>query len=124
MTFNAEEFQFGTIYIDGTLKIDESKPNIKLKANNIWVRGGGKITIGSEQEYKRYMNNFELILTGTSNSPNLIIDDLAKTGTKSLAVTGTVEMYGKHPAVTQTRLAAIAKAGDTTITVEDDISDW
>lgn len=40
VVLNVAEFTFGTLIIDGTLKIDESIPHTTIKANNIWIRGG------------------------------------------------------------------------------------
>lgn len=87
MTYNLAEFSFGTIYIDGILKIDETMPEVKIRANNIWVRGG-KIAVGGPEEARRYRNKFTIELTGDSESPNLLIDEFSNTGTKSIAVTG------------------------------------
>lgn len=40
MTFDVEEFTFGTLIIDGTLRISENFDKTHIKANNIWVRAG------------------------------------------------------------------------------------
>lgn len=53
-----------------------------------------------------------------------MIDDIADSGTKSLVVTGQLELYGEYPSTYRTRLSAIAHAGDTEIFVVDDISEW
>lgn len=91
MKFNAKEFEFGTLTVDGNLIIDESVKNSKITANNIWVRSG-KIVAGSED--KPFNKNLDIILKGNRYSPSLFIDDKSKTGTKSLAVTGRLELFG------------------------------
>lgn len=85
VVFNVAEFEFGTLYIDGILKIDASLPSVKIKANNIWVRGG-KIVVG--EEGTPYTNNLEFEMIGGDSSPALVIDDLAKSGNKAFVVTG------------------------------------
>lgn len=56
MVFNTPEFTFGTLQIDGTLRIDESIPATKIIANNIWIRAGklvaGNKGTGTLQTYK------------------------------------------------------------------------
>jgi hypothetical protein len=37
---DVSSFTFGTLIIDGTLKIDDGIPLTKITANNIWIRGG------------------------------------------------------------------------------------
>lgn len=77
--------------------IDEGIDHSKLTANNIWVRSG-KIVAGTEEF--AFGQKFDIILTGNSHTPALIIDDVSRTGTKSLAVTGRLELYGPIPEVT------------------------
>lgn len=48
MVFNVAEFTFGTLYIDGTLKIDPNIPVTTIKANNIWIRSG-KLLAGESE---------------------------------------------------------------------------
>lgn len=47
MIFDVPNFVFGTLTIDGTLRIDESIAHVKITANNIWIRGG-KLVAGTE----------------------------------------------------------------------------
>jgi len=112
MIYNTAEFTFNTLIVDGTLRIDPSIPESKIIANNIWVRGG-KIVAGGPETLNTYTKNFKIELTGNKNSPPLIIDELSKTGTKSLAITGKLELYGVVPDLTQTRLTVTANVGDT-----------
>jgi hypothetical protein len=46
--FDVSEFTFGTLIIDGTLKIDDSIAHTKIKATNIWIRGG-KLSAGLKE---------------------------------------------------------------------------
>lgn len=83
--------------VDGNLIVDEGIDHSVLKANNIWVRSG-RIIAGSE-DYP-FSKKFDIVLTGNSFSKALIIDERSSTGTKSMAVTGRAEFYGKVPEVT------------------------
>lgn len=85
--FNTASFTFGTLIIDGTLRIDDSIAHTTIRANNIWIRGG-RLVAGQEDVTLRYTQKLDIILTGNKNSQPLIIDDLSRTGTKSFAVTG------------------------------------
>lgn len=40
MYFDIDKFEFGNVYIDGTLIFDDNRPVTDLHAVNIWVRGG------------------------------------------------------------------------------------
>lgn len=96
VSFNVASFEFGTLIIDGTLRISEEFENVHIKATNIWVRGG-KLVAGEENINKRYSKNLTIELTGNKESIPLVIDDLSRTGTKSIAVTGKFELYGIYP---------------------------
>lgn len=48
MKFNVDSFRFNNLFIDGTLRIEESSAAKKtIYAANIWVRGG-KLAAGLE----------------------------------------------------------------------------
>lgn len=55
----------------------------------------------------------DIVLKGTRNSEYLKIDDISDTGTKTLAVTGRLEIYAPAVETVWTRLAKTAKPGDT-----------
>jgi hypothetical protein len=99
MVFNTESFRFNTLIIDGTLRIDDSIEHTTIYANNIWIRGG-KIVAGKEDVISRFTKKLDIILTGNKNSSPLIVDELSKPGTKSMVVTGKLELYGVYPVVT------------------------
>jgi hypothetical protein len=94
MVFDEPSFEFGTLIIDGTLKFDPSIEEITIRARNIWVRGGRFIAGTAEYPFPGKIN---IILYGTRMGKPLYIDDISRTGTKTMSVTGTVEFYAKHP---------------------------
>lgn len=63
----------------------------KIKATNIWVRGG-KFIAGSPDS--PFPGKIDIELDGTRLGNPLIIDNFSATGTKSLGVTGYLELYG------------------------------
>lgn len=112
MMFNTAEFRFNNLYIDGVLRIDPGQENSKIIATNIWIRGG-KLAAGYEEETKRFDKSFIIELVGDTSSENLMIDDISRTGTKSIAVTGRLELFGIIPKTTRTRLVQTVNPGDT-----------
>ena len=109
MRFDLQEYTFGELVIDGIFKIDSPFPEVTIRANNIWVRGG-EFKIGTKEQ--PYTGKVNIILTGIKTSRSLLIDDISDIGTKSIAVTGLMEFYGTPPQTIWTRLAAIARRGD------------
>lgn len=61
MILNVPSFTFGTLYIDGNLKLDPSQSEINITATNIWVRGG-KLSVGELSE--KHTKNVNIKLTG------------------------------------------------------------
>ncbi len=112
MKFDLPSFTFGTLVIDGILQIDSSLELTHIKANNIWVRTG---TLMAGTEAIPFESKLIIELIGTRTSPNLIIDELSSTGTKSIAVTGKILFNAPSPQTIQTKLFANAKAADTSI---------
>lgn len=54
MRFNVDSFRFNNLYIDGTLRIEESSAAKKtIIATNIWVRGG-KLAAGLPDDNQRF----------------------------------------------------------------------
>jgi hypothetical protein len=115
MTYDLESFEFGTLTIDGLVRIEGPFQTINLTAVNIWIRAGSLIVGTKDVPYN--LSKINIILKGTRNSTNLLIDDLSDSGTKTLAVTGRMEIYAPPVATTWTRLIQKAKIGDTSITV-------
>lgn len=121
VVLNVAEVRFGTLIIDGILKIDDSLPETTIYADNIWVRGG-KLMAGTKTV--RYEQQLNIILTGGRFGAPIVIDDISDTGTKTLAVTGKLDLYGLVPATTQTRLRNSADPGDEVIVVTGNIGSW
>ena len=63
------------------------------------------------------------MITGSKNSPDLLIDAGVEGGNKVFAATGNLHLYGTTNKVIWTKLAKYAKAGDTTIQLLD-AADW
>lgn len=82
---------------------------------NIWVRAGSLFVGDKDNAYST--GKINIVLKGTRNSEYLKIDDLSDSGTKTLAVTGRLEIYAPPVETVWTRLIKIAKPGDTQITV-------
>lgn len=62
-----------------------------------------------------------MTLSGEKEGEALKIDDFSNPGTKSLIVTGKLEIYGTYPKNTKARLAKSANVGDKKIELTDDI---
>jgi len=106
MVLDVADFTFGTLVIDGTLKIDDSIAHTTIKANNIWVRGGKLVAGIPEFPYNKKL---DIELYGNRYNNPIVIDDVSRTGTKSLAVTGKLHLFGQYPEIIRTRLTAIAR---------------
>jgi hypothetical protein len=66
-----------------------------------------------------YTSSITIELIGTRTSPNLVIDELSSTGTKSLAVTSRLILHAPTPETIYTRLYENAAPGDTSIKVNN-----
>jgi hypothetical protein len=62
-------------------------------------------------EKKRYTKEIEINLTGFKTSPILLVDADTYAGNKVIAVTGKMNLYGKVPGTTKTRLTSSAEIG-------------
>lgn len=85
--------------------------------------------VGSEACPISASKTVTITFNGDANSPSMGVDpfDNTQLGTKGLAVLhgGDLQLWGGLGSpVSWTRLAVTAQAGDTTITVEDDVSAW
>jgi cell migration-inducing and hyaluronan-binding protein len=104
--------EFYYVHINGLLYFDDTQ-DLTFKAYTIWVDLGG-IYIGTAAN--PYQHQATITLNGGINDLYTVIDPDAS-GNKMLAVTGALEFYGKPLTNIWTRLAAIGKVGDTSITV-------
>lgn len=103
--------ELSSLNIMGTLVFADDK-DISLTAKAIMVHG--KLQIGTEtQPYKH-----RAVITLTGNDPTV---DMMGMGTKVLGTMmgGTIEMHGNPVSNSWTRLAQTAKAGATTLTLQD-----
>ena len=104
----------------GELIFDDvpTEGGIQLHTEYILITDGGKLQIGTEEQ--PYMNKAEIIMYG-----NVLSTELPLFGAKTCAVRdGTVDFHGKPIMNTWTRLSATVEPGETTIHVQDSVSDW
>ena len=104
----------------GELIFDDvpTEGGIQLHTEYILITDGGKLQIGTEEQ--PYMNKAEIIMYG-----NVLSTELPLFGAKTCAVRdGTVDFHGKPIMNTWTRLSATVEPGETTIYVQDSVSDW
>ena len=108
MRLDVGTLEVKTLTIDGILRVDDNQDlgKVTIKAKHIWVRGGGEFLAGYEKD--PFKNELEIILTGSKNSEQLIIDDYFTPSNKVLAVTGLMSFYGKYPETIHTRLTKFA----------------
>ena len=75
----------------------------------------GAVEIGTPDA--PFMSRAELALTGTRNSPAVVVDNNIFAGNKNIVVLGSFTVCGAPRAATWTRLASTAPAGATTLTL-------
>lgn len=100
-----------SLTIDGDIYLTDA--NRKLSANFIWIRYGS-LNAGTEKIPFQY--DFTITINGANTVATHTIDALLSVN-KYLIVTGSLNLYGKVPATTVTRLTANALVGATSITV-------
>jgi len=127
---------FKRLEIQGDLVIDEEAAAkngyIEIYAEVIWIRGN--LLVGSNlyntttntplSEIQPYDGKLKIYLTGSRNADGLTLSQGSSPGNKVLAATGMIYMVGKPRSLYFTKLAAPAKAGDTSIVVLGDASSW
>ena len=102
----------------GDLVFDRESDGLTLNAEYILIVNDGSLQIGSEEE--PYENEATIMLHGNTRCIELPIYGCKVLGVRK----GSLELHGMPVVNTWTRLAATANAGDLTITVIDDVSDW
>lgn len=106
---------FNKIEINGRLTFKQGM-DITLNAKKILIRGG-ELRIGTKEE--RYTNKGTIFLWGRKDEPTIAIEDQGvEAGSKIIANIGILTMYGKQRSFKMARLAAEAKKGDTSITLD------
>lgn len=111
---------FEKIEINGRLTLPEGKDH-NLRARIIYIRGG-ELRIGTK-EAPFVKNKAQISLMGVKDLPGLAIADVGtEAGNKIIMNLGTLTMYGKKRSFKMTRLAKVAKKGDTTITIDKTIA--
>ena len=108
----------GTVKINGILKFDATRDN-KFEAHYIWINQGSLEVGKSNLPFTKKAN---IILHGNKEDSYMVIDPDAS-GNKMLAVTGSLELYGKVPSTVWTRMTQTASAGQSVINVQS-TSGW
>ena len=111
-----------SLEINGRLTVQNDGSSYELKSYLIYVRKG-ELIVGTKDE--PFTGTTIFTLHGDRSSLDVYFHDkMFEGGNKVIANTGKVRMYGKPITTKWTRLAAIAKAGATSIEVIGDIRDW
>ena len=111
-----------TLEINGRLTVQNDGKSYQINTFLIYVRRG-ELIVGTEDEPFNGIATFNL--HGDQLSKKLYFhESMFEHGNKVIGNTGKVRMYGKPITTKWTRLAAIAKAGATSIEVIGDIRDW
>lgn len=106
---------FKMITIDGKLSFKQKAISLKLNVNQIYIRSG-ELEIGNETH--PYSPEAEIVLYGRKNEAAITYNNAIEAGSKLIANTGTLKLFGNSRAQTMTRLLKEAKRGDTSIFVE------
>lgn len=104
------------LYIDGLLTVDPSREETTINAKNIWIQRGG-LYAGDEET--PFPGKFNIVLHGSKNDPDMLVDPDLFANNKVLVNTGALNLYGTIPTFLKDRLTATAFPGDTTITMGD-----
>jgi len=98
------------LIIEGTLTIKDE--NRVLSAKFIWVKG----LLQAGAQLQPFQSNLMIRLLGARTDSVYTIDSTIA-WSKSMVVTGRLELYGKTPVTPETKLTTVAAIGDTTINV-------
>lgn len=109
-----------SLIVDGELIFDTSRANSQLNSSLIWVRLGS-ITAGDPAN--PFPGKITINMTGNRNSEQLLIDSIIDTSSNTIAVTGSMKLYGQTSKKSWSKLQAVANVGDTQITLVDSV-DW
>jgi len=111
-----ENIVVGDLIIDGNL-LYSGDTDLTLTANNIHVRNG-EFNVGAHD--KDYAGTLRIILNGGRFDETYIASDEVASS-KSFISSGSTKIYAPVPAVTKTKLAETAFAGNTSMTLTDSV---
>jgi hypothetical protein len=109
----------GSLKIEGELVFksnDESLPVITLNSKSIWVKG--TLTVGSEAT--RYPAERKAIIKLHSGGDKLVLNQLADVGSKVLAVTGRIDLYGRKIEKSVERLTQSISPSQANVVIQMD----
>ena len=110
---NVEPAPIDYFEVNGDIIIEDTL-NLKIIANNIWIKGGSIKAGNSSVPFSNHSLTFQI--NGKKNDSGFTVDPLL-TGNKMFVVTGLLYLYGNHPATTSAILTSYAVKGSTTINV-------
>ncbi|XP_041477742.1 fibrocystin-L-like isoform X1 [Lytechinus variegatus] len=108
------------LFIYGALELSDGR-DFTLRATYILIQGG-RLIIG-HNDSAPFTHNVRIILDGDHNTPDLPLTSNLNLGSKALGVFGALDIHGKAPDVTWTRLGATVNPGDSSISLEED-TNW
>ncbi|XP_013401885.1 LOW QUALITY PROTEIN: fibrocystin-L-like [Lingula anatina] len=120
---------FDRLELNGTLELEYQRNpltnqyyNFVINATYIIIKFPGRLIIGWSDNV--FMGSAQIILRGTRTTPDYLLPGYGpEVGSKAIAAFGGLDLHGKDVVIPWTELARPASAGDTTITLRDDISD-
>jgi len=118
MLLDVDPAPAGKITIDGDLFADDTR-DINITAKSIHIRAGN-VTAGSASS--PFLHKFTIQITNNKNATQYSIDELVG-GNKFIVVTGSLNVFAKHPETTQTTLTKSAFVGNTSIEVSA-VNEW
>ena len=106
------------VLIKGGELIFDDKDGVELHSETILITNGGKLQVGTEES--PYQHKTQIILYG-----HRLSTELPLFGAKTIAVrNGTLDLHGRPIVHTWTCLSSTAYAGNTTLYLKHNVSDW
>ena len=118
MDMNQSRVIVNRLFVDGVLEFNDSMSH-HLTANIIFIRG--RLIAGWPT--KPMLNTVTISLIGNHDSPDLPIANGPNVGAKSIGVFGSMQLYGRVPNTTWTRLSKTLWKGEREIQLVGQV-DW
>jgi hypothetical protein len=115
-----QDINVGTLTIYGAVSVDCTK-DITITATNIWIRSG-TFTAGSAGTPCAAKITFSFI--GSPESPQVVLDNTLPPASKTIVVTGSLQLYGLAPPHPSARLGKTVLPGQTSLLIDGDLTGW
>ena len=116
MYLDCNTANLASLEVNGILQVldpsEGGQSTIALNTYNMWVHGG---IFSAGSPGNPFNGTLEINLLGDQTNPYLFIDSDADSGSKLLAVTGNLSLYGQPLTQSVTSLVASAAAGSSTL---------